>query len=366
MSEAQVTTFTRYLTECAPRYFPDFAGDAVEVTPMAVVKRPASTLYHFLMHNATAQYPVLVKVRQPPAGGKPTHRPKIAVVDPDQQYWLEYRALAAIQDHFSQVNDPRFGTIRMLDALPDQRAIVMIKSEDPDLRKFFARRNRFLLPLQSDKLYTVFSNVGAWLRTYHALPVEEHVLPRHTTRADYEHAVENMLQFLVEHLGHKAYFDRVASAITTRANDMPDDLPLGRGHGDFSLRNILVDANHKVTIIDTLARWQAPIYEDIGYFLVRLYTNQLQVYSQGIAFSARWLARCEREFLTAYFSSTPIPQTTVDLFKVQALLDQWTALVEMTTYRQSGKIKIKGFMRRQFTNREFKKIISNLLDVKGE
>ena len=48
---------------------------------------------------------------------------------------------------------------------------------------------------------------------------------------------------------------------------LPADLPLGTSHGDYAPRNILVGAHGEVTVLDTLGRWRAPIYSDLGNFL---------------------------------------------------------------------------------------------------
>jgi hypothetical protein len=49
------------------------------------------------------------------------------------------------------------------------------------------------------------------------------------------------------------------------------------------MRNIMVGPGSRITAFDTGARWRVPVYEDVAYFLVKLESNRLQVFSRGLA-----------------------------------------------------------------------------------
>ena len=107
---------------------------------------------------------------------------------------------------------------------------------------------------------------------------------------------------------------------------LPLTLPLGLAHGDFAPRNVLADGNGRVTVLDTLARFQAPIYEDLGYFLNDMNTARLQTCSLGSAYSLRFLADCRSALLRGW-SNDPLDHRAIPLFEAQALLDRWCARI---------------------------------------
>ena len=103
-----------------------------------------------------------------------------------------------------------------------------------------------------------------------------------------------------------------------------------------------------------------PIYEDIGYFLIRLKANRLQVYSSGYAISPELSAQYEQQFLYGYFGGEQIPWEAVRLFEVQALMDNWAAQIA-TSYRkaQRSSMGIGTKLRLGFINRFYDKLLSS-------
>lgn len=362
MAHPQVAILERHIRDHALDYFPDLDAQTLSVTLNSVEVRLSSDLLRFRVADSVATHAVLAKIRrfhreQPQI--QVARRPVRRIADPEQAYWMEYAAMKAIYEHFSALDDPRFGAVRVLDALPEISALIMIDTNEPDLRPSFVRRNRLAALFQRDKLYDVFRNAGAWLRTFHTMPLDDHVERRHATRDDYACNIDALVTYLVQHVGDRAVLHAVRRDLDVSV--LPGDLPLARGHGDFSLRNILVGENNRVTIIDTLARWELPIYHDIGYFLVRLHTNRVQVYSQGFAYSWRWLARCEEEFLTGYFATERVPTQVIKLYQIQALLNHWASVVEQCSVRASSKNLVVNAVRCSFSTRLFERILQGLL-----
>ncbi|MEO8494842.1 MAG: hypothetical protein ABI614_07210, partial [Planctomycetota bacterium] len=98
------------------------------------------------------------------------------------------------------------------------------------------------------------------------------------------------------------------------------DLPLGLAHGDFAPRNVIVSDNGRITVLDTLARWRAPIHENLALFLLSL---QL---SRGaktlLTRSPIGLTTISRAFLSGYRGNAECEWPTLRLFILQALLDR--------------------------------------------
>jgi hypothetical protein len=99
------------------------------------------------------------------------------------------------------------------------------------------------------------------------------------------------------------------------------------GHGDFAPRNILVGPGGRVSVLDTLGRWRAPAFEDIGNFLLAFKAHRLQVYSQGLFLSASRIKQYENQFLRGYFGDDPIPLASIRLFECLAALEKWSSVV---------------------------------------
>lgn len=363
----QATTFAVHLHKYANRYFPDFRQAEVNVALTGAWRRPRSTLYRFQLSAGGVQRFVLIKIPASPGetgiqvqdeGQSRRARPRLASdTDPTIKVRLEYVAFNTIHAYFQNLQDPRFGTIRILDLLSRYSAIVMEEAKDPSLRQLFAQAS-FSLPRgkSSVELEAAFRNAGAWLHAYHALHTRVQAETRHARRADFIESITQFTDFLTEAVGDARFFQQVALTTTGQALDaLPEGLPLGLGHGDFAMRNILVGPQGRVTLLDTLARWRTPIYEDIAYFLIALKTTWPQVLSQGLAFSASRLAHYEREFLSGYFGPEPVDLGVIRLFEIQALLDKWSATTVRLYPSWQGRLQCK------LVNRFFRRSADQLL-----
>jgi hypothetical protein len=379
MTDPEATTFDLHLREQAPRYFADFSSAGLNVQLVDKWVRPASIFYRFDVESGSRHRFVLVKVpllreqqgdregdREEPSCERPLLVP---MTDPAVKFEFEHAALTAIQDYFEAINDPRFGTIRILDVLPEHRAIVMEEVSDPSLRRQFVKASRLRPSFTPVDLNAAFQNAGAWLRAYHALPRRDQATCRHTRRVDFLATVKEFAEFLAEALDDEVFFQDIVLVTTKNAlKTLPETLPLGLGHGDCAMRNILVGPNNRVTIIDTLAKWRTSIYEDIAYFLTELKTNRLQVLTLGLAFGSECLDRYEREFLVGYFGRESIPYNAVRLYEVLLLLSKWSFHVPLTGQRAVGKYAgATGTLRLALMNRFFRKSLQHLVqDVEGQ
>ncbi len=337
----------QHLREHAGRYFAEFDHMPVEVRLVDQQIRPASRLYRYSVSAGDLEQSVLIKMPPPDAGSRTPgqaandlpDRPRMtSTTDAAVKHLLEYRALVAIQCYFDRLADRRFGVVKPLTYLPDLSALLMVEVKTPDLNTLFARTNRLQGPLTSLDLRDAFCNAGAWLRYYHTLPKDHDVQVRHATRDAYSDSITKYVSYLGRVLHQETFFQEAGAKISARTRRvLPPALPLGLGHGDYAMRNILVSADSRVTVIDTLSRWRVPIYEDIGYFLLRLKANRMQVFSLGYAMDPHLTAEYERQFLEGYFGQERVPVEAVRLFEVQALLDNWAA--QVASYQRKVRTK---------------------------
>ena len=363
----QTSIFSDHIRVNAPRYYPALASNNFDVQLLSRQERPTAILYRFRVGDKTQIHSVFVKVPTRLSGtgqvnGKTYEKPLLFPrTEPRDMHWLQYTALKSIYEHFISIDKEYLGAIRVLDYLPQYHAIITEESNDLRLRELFFKENRLHYPFGRNGLNNVFHNIGMWLQVYQKMPKEQDVKVRHQNRYDYIEAITILMDFLVKTLKENSFFKEAASMLINTANEiLPDRLPLGLGHGDFAMRNILVGSNSRITVLDTFAKWRTPIYEDIGYFLTGLKTSYPQIYTQGAAFNHFQLAAYENEFLQGYFGDEPIHYPAVWLYECLALLDKWSSLISLT-YRKKGLIPLNGSPESIMINRYFKGLTKNLL-----
>jgi hypothetical protein len=361
MSQDQTTVFIDHIREHATQYFSDFESAHIDVQLKERQERPTSVLYQFTVGDAVQNHAILVKVplfhrlpdneTQTDSFYKPRLYPRTEQRDTHK---LEYLALSTIYEYFSGLDEEQLGTVRVLDYLPEYHAILVEASRDPNLRRLFSKTSRFQITSKPRDLNLPFHNTGRWLRLYHQMSKDDEVKTRDAYRDDYVAAVIKLTDYLAKAVGDRPFFQNIASHLERSAlKNLPEKLPLGLGHGDFAMRNILVGANARIVVIDTFAKWRVPVYEDIGYFLHGLKMSAFQVISQGLAFRTAQLMSYEEAFLKGYFGQNPIPYPAIRLYEILALLDKWASVI--ANYRRGGpKLKRLGRVKTALTSRYFK------------
>lgn len=311
-------------------------GGPVTVEPVARRIHAHSTMWEFAISwgNGRSQA-VLLKTPSPSpqpqtcATMTSGARPRLfEPLDPRKRAQSEYAALVNIDAHFRQLDDPRFGTVRPLDFATDSGAILMEKVSAPSLKSTLARAHRWRRSPDRPMLNEVFRNSGAWLRIFHQSPLPSNAQPQQLGGHSLAQSIRRISEFLSDISGEKTFFHWLANkadaATERRLRTAP---PAGLAHCDYAPRNILVGPAAQISVIDTAAHWQAPIYMDIAYFLVNLKATQTQIYSWGWMRSERALATYEHAFLSGYFG-TQIPWQILRLYELQSLIDRWAAITE--------------------------------------
>ncbi len=333
------------LAQRAPRYFEGTpsgaAGDRQPqlastraVKPTGVRERRFSTFFDFEIET----HPVLVKVpsgrrhsalaRSAGSGALPESLRLAPRVAPEQKGLREYRALLAMEQHFRALSDRRFGTVPVLDFLPEFAALCMerVAAEGLERRLNAARwmRNSAAQAVAACGV----RNAGSWLRIFHASPPLEHTRSCSEQR---EELIDSLLRFVeyLEPRGAAPDLVRLLRECLPAAAhaQLPEPLPLGLSHGDFAPRNLLCDAAGRVTALDTQAGWRAPIYADLAHFLVAVEATPLRLFG-GIRIPATAFERSLRsELLAGYFGAEPAPRAALALFEIQEWLARWAAIV---------------------------------------
>ena len=336
MSESTSERYLAHLNAHLGQYYPDLDDGSATFRLLDVHEGKSSHLFRFEVDHPERARRVLVKLTKPETG-----RYRLARQTPPKiKLKLEYQALAAIHDHFHDLDPACFRTVRPLDFIEPDSALVVEESPDPSFRNVFHRASRLKPWLSSPDLDRAFHNAGRWLRAYSHLPQRRNVEIHESTREDLLHALGESCESLAASTNRKAsYFRDLFERTKDRAHQaLPGQLPVGLKHGDYALRNLLLGADGSVTALDTQAKWRTPIYEDVAYFLVELDTNWPQVLSQGWAFRQADLHRWGREFLRGYFDPEPVPAEPLRVFVVKVMVRRWAAhLFRVQGLRRDGR-----------------------------
>lgn len=353
-----VAALSQHLQEKAGNYFPDLGEGEVGVILLNERRRTNSALYRFrLVGDATRV--VLVKVPSLRGGLLRDARPYLVPeIDPSIKYRVQHAALVALYAHFGDLADPRFGAVRPLDLIPEHAAFVMDEVPGRTLQQLVARSSRLRSPFEWGEIRGSFENTGAWLRAFHEMPVETNAEMIHPKCSDFVQLVEEFTGFLGRSLKDEPFFCSVAEKAKAMARDaLQGSLPLGLRFGDFGLTNVLVAADGRVTGIDTLATWYAPIYEDIAYFLTGFKTYRAQILSLGFGFGKDRIAALESAFLKGYFQRDRIPLRELRLYEVLRLLERWSAKLARARNRSGAGARLGAAL----LNRFLRRTVSSLL-----
>jgi len=333
MNTPDTHTLQTHLQEHAREYFDDFTAEPITVRLRRSSRRINSTLYEFalatesLRHHVLVKIPFAIKNKLSSARMDAVERPRLSPKpSTDQKCQHEYLTLCAIARNVRDAADPRFSAVRVLDLLPQHSVLLMERISACSLNRSLLKASRLSYRSATD-VRQACRHGGAWLSFFHRLPNLPQTQTRCQTRDDFIDSIDRFTDYLGR-MEDDEFFSRIRKQIIPHAEvSLPDHLPLGLSHGDYAPRNVLVDQGCRVSIIDTLGRWRAPIFEDISRFLCALHVSQPQVWLQGWAYSRRVLDELERHFLQGYFAEHDIPYQQIRLFQCQALLDRWASFV---------------------------------------
>lgn len=323
----------------ASAYFPQLDRNSLKIQLVRESHRPYSAFYEFQLSDRARRYGVIIKIPSLPSPGdgsvaervEPCRPSLFGAVDSHRMAEFEFTSLVAIERHIEKIGDPRLGAIRPLELWRNPNSVVMEQNCGTSLRRFHAAVRRFRIgpagiPFSPDE---AIQNAGIWLREYHRLAPLPQTSDRIATRHDFLDALAAQIGYLIDQGAKRTFLCSVRAEMERHAlRALPAQLELATSHGDYAPRNLLIGPRNRVTVLDTLARWRAPIYEDVASFLLALRAPAAQIVSFGMAYERTLLQDLEAQFLKQYFDDEQIPLVPIRLFEGLLLLDRWGAFVE--------------------------------------
>lgn len=321
------------VSERAEEWFGPGVGIAPAVRVRQVDSRPRALLLAVYLDEDSDTPRVMAKIRREPSGASPgqaPRRPVLAaeVLSVSELCALEYDGLRSIHTLVGDA-DPMFGSVRPLDHLEQEDAILMEYVHAPTLRRRLLAQNRVWSrrPFRAPDPWDPWRRAGAWLRVFqHATPHGARPA-RQSTREDVLERFDAYSSYLAQRLGTR-FADLGTRGSELAAGVLPDQLTLAVAHGDFAPRNVFVGQDDRLTVFDPLPRWLVPAHEDLGRMLVSVRLLGLQVHTHGRAFSEATLQRVEREVIHGYAGERPVQMAELRCYELMVLFDKWSALLD--------------------------------------
>jgi aminoglycoside phosphotransferase (APT) family kinase protein len=302
-----------------PGWYPDVAPDAELRIDDDDERAAARVVRVGVTRPAGEPIELVIKIDTPKPTPEADDRPRLVPTSGlTDRRRLEFDALRFVESRLEEVSDERFHAVRAVGLLPASNALVM---EVFDSQPFHRMLARHALSRSAPARDAVAALAGRWLRILHDSPAAT-PLVRQQDRAEIVAAFEAYGEYIAS-MTHRD----VASVVrigSEAAGRLPDPLPTVLSHGDFAPRNILVGRRGQVAVIDLLARWKSPPYEDLATFLVALQTSRANAATRGILFG-RAARHLEPAFLTGYYGSEPVPRDAIRVYELLLVLDKWAA-----------------------------------------
>ena len=265
-------------------------------------------------------------------------RPRLMpVTDAGIRQTLEFEALRLLERRLDEVGDRRLRAIRALAVLEGSGALVMEAFEGRPLPRLLLRstlRHR----AAPSRPAALVNAAGAWLRVLHDIPTADSAPVRQGTPDELVACFTRFGEFLATAAPSRDL--RRTIDIGREAAAGISLLPVAMSHGDFAPRNILVDRQGRIAVIDLLARWRAPRYEDLAAFLLAMRTSRVNATTSGLLFG-RAIDRLEPAFLAGYFGGEPVPLHKIRLYELLLLLDKWSARLARRAKGADGGLQVR-------------------------
>lgn len=329
----------------AASYYPELAGEAFTLRRGFVRPRQFSHLFELKLVSAQRSHRILAKIALPPENFSAD-----ASADDVRSYFLptpdawgaEYQVLSAFARRVASARDDRFFAVRVLDSILDDQALILEFAAARPLTTLVKSAARRSANASLPELMDATTRTGACLRLFHGMEVGGQRQIRGATKDEFLAWVDATESFVGGDESTRSFFRRMTNRMHRLVEELlPHELPAGPLHDDFAPRNVLVDAEGRVAIIDMLEEWAGCIWTDIARFLVSIGANKGQAISRGRMFSQRQVDNIRQALLTGYYGDDAIPLSQISLYECQTTLTQWAAMLHGVQGRTFWKRALK-------------------------
>lgn len=329
------------MSERAEEWFGAQGGPPATVRVRQVDSRPRAMLLAVYLGEDSRVPQVMAKVRREAPVTLPRRSPRRPILTDDvpsvsEMTALEYDGLQSIHSIFGGA-DPSFGSVRPLDHLLPENAILMEYVHAGTLRRRLLAQNRLSSrqPRGGRDPREPWRRAGAWLRRFQTATPHGARPARQARREDVLERFDAYGSYLSTRLGTR-FGDLGRRGSELAAQVLPDELTMAVSHGDFAPRNVFVGRDDRVTVFDPMPRWLVPAHEDLSRLLISVRLLGLQVHTRGQAFSRATLEGVDRDILRGYAGQRPLQVAELRCYELLILFDKWSALLDRAERDRSG------------------------------
>lgn len=262
------------------------------------------------------------------------NRPRLVpVTEAPERAGLELRALQAVEARLGPAGTEQFDVLHPLGVVDDGMALAMLTHDGVSLARTLSRISRARRSSVGPEV--LMERAGGWLRLFHDAPSPVDLPARQERTDDVALALRSFGDFVLTEHPSRELAEIVDRAVAATGS-LPDPLPVRPTHGDFAPRNLIVGPDGRLTAIDLLGRWRAPIYEDLATFLVSLHSGR-QIALTGGRSLRRPVEVLEEHFLAGYAGETDLPRGAIATYEVLLVLDKWSS--RLTRLEGAGRLR---------------------------
>lgn len=287
-----------------------------------LLHRPWSTLYFINIRSGNENRHLVAKIAHFPRQAQPetSWQSEELLVRGKR----EFETLVRVYDHFSNPPEPLIGGLRPRAYLPQINAVVMDFAAGKPLYDANLVWRRLATSNGIRRAEQLMTRSGRWLRRFHKIPIKnpppERCFGPSNIFQDLLKLVDDLQAFGVDPSVWS--FWNCATAMFARIGDTAHVWT----HGDFHLRNVLVQSNGAVLGFDTaMERVDNPCF-DAGKFIADLKTRREMILRLGLLPTPATIQRLEDAFLTGYSDGRSL--STLPLYEGFFIFLKWLEILE--------------------------------------
>jgi hypothetical protein len=297
----------------------------VSELPEIKVFKSSFFLRYSILVSENKKY-ILVKIRR--QSSMTTISQTVVAADIHLNMPQEFQLLDEIFKYFTE-NHGDFGAVRPLAYLERWHALVMEEYQSVPLRRLIMQWQ--ILTYQNDAMVNLLDAVkkaGRWLYLFH----------HKTHTISFVDPETEVMEKVLIYTGQLDKIGRGAIDTQSIRNGFMDilhrtgtaQLAVSQTHGDMTCDNILYSADGKVCAIDVKGN-AAPVFSDLGLFLIHPETFLPQVFTLGFFFSNTLLRRYRKAVLEGYFGNAVNDWSLLNAYCSLMLLDKWVRYEDNAT-----------------------------------
>ena len=233
-----------------------------------------------------------------------------------------FRAAQLLEGRFA--NEPHLNGPRVLGTWDDPQALIMERAVGEPLFLRMKDCRNWAIETGCQLAQHFVEQAGRWLALLHETPAPSWSQAAPDPIEKMEKLLTKLHTIGVDPLEERGIREQIS---ILGVADSEEIVPL---HGDYTLRNILCQLPHDITVLDTELVLRGNPALDIGWFLAAMrFIDKWQLFAGEMAYTSAVVRQAEHTFLKGYQSVRPLPPPEViRAYTGLRLLERWLEYVD--------------------------------------